>query len=93
MRRLLFCCLVATSSLLGQESFLHNPHCPFLVGIDMPAGKYPTKQTLYFVHRFTKPPQCFIDDGEAQIVDANSEFVRIAGKPSSRVVIRCREAE
>jgi hypothetical protein len=71
---------------------VRNPHCPFLVGVDMPAGKYPTKQTLYFVTKFMKP-QCFFDSGEAQIIELNQAFVYFAGKPSSRVIVRCREAE
>jgi hypothetical protein len=58
----------------------------------MPAGKYPTKMPLYFVNAYKKP-QCFFDEGEAQIIELNPAFVYFAGKPSSRVVVRCREAE
>lgn len=89
--KVIFFFLVATSSMLGQGG-VRNPHCPFLVGVDMPSGKYPTKQTLYFVNPYRKA-QCFFDAGEAQIIEVNSEFIYFAGKPSSHVVVRCREAE
>lgn len=99
MRKLIFFCLLATSSLLGQQQpkSPRNAHCPVVVGVQMPAGKmpsgrYPAKMTLYFLPPFTKQPECFVDFGEAQL-DATVGFVRIAGKPETRVDIRCRELE
>lgn len=89
MSRLIFTFLLVVAS---DQGGYRNPHCPFLVGVDMPAGKYPTKQTLYFVNPYTKP-QCFIDVGEAQIIEVNQGLVYFAGKPSSHVVVRCHEGE
>jgi hypothetical protein len=90
IHKLVFALLLAIA--VGQGRNTDNPHCPFLVGVDMPAGKYPTKQTLYFVTKFMKP-QCFFDSGEAQIIELNSAFVYFAGKPSSHVIVRCHEGE
>jgi hypothetical protein len=59
----------------------------------MPAGKYPTKQVLYFVQPYSKTPQCFIDKGEAEFIHVSTGYVNFAGKPEDYVTIRCREAE
>lgn len=88
MSKLIFAFLLVIASQGG----VRNPHCPFLVGVDMPAGKYPTKQVLYFVPPFEKEPRCFVDLGEAHLL-ISPGAVLIAGKPSSRVVVRCVEAE
>lgn len=88
MRKFIFALLFATS-LFGQEH--RSMHCPFLVGVQMPAGKYPSKLTVYFVPAYKKAPNCWIDFGEGQLIDVNAEWVRFAGKPETRVDIRCLE--
>lgn len=81
------------TTVASGQGGVRNPHCPFLVGVDMPAGKYPTKQTLYFVPAYRKAPTCWIDFGEGQLIDVKPEWIRFAGKPETRVDIRCRETE
>lgn len=88
MRKLIFSLLLAAS--LPQ----HNAHCPFLFGVQMPKaeGKMPyAKLTVYFVHIYSKAPACWVDFGEGQIIEVNSEWVRFAGKPERRIDIRCVE--
>lgn len=89
MRKCIFALLFATS-LFGQH---HNMHCPVLFGIQMPAGKYPAKITLYFIPPFVGRPKCVVDFGEVQTMNVTSGFVQIAGKPETRIDIRCIEVD
>ena len=89
MKRLIFICLLATS--LRAE---HNAHCPTLFGIQMPKAepKMPyAKLTVYFVPAYRKAPKCSVDWGEGQLIDVKPEWVRFAGKPETRLDIRCIE--
>lgn len=67
----------------GERS---NPHCPFVVGIQMPASG---ELELHFKPPYKKP-LCFVDLGEAAL-DPKPAIMHIATKPSAYIEIRCRE--
>lgn len=78
--------LIFALSLLFAAGQHDNPHCPFVVGIQMPVSG---ELTLYFKPPYVKP-MCFVDLGEASL-EPTPAFVRITTKPSAYVEIRCRE--
>lgn len=68
--------------------------CPFAIGVQMPKterGKPYSKVVVYFVPPYKKAPKCYVDFGEAQIIQTNVGWVEITGKPETRVDIRCLE--
>lgn len=91
MRKFIFALLFATS-LFGQEH--RSMHCPFTNGFQMPKPepKMPySKLLVYFIPEYTKAPKCTVELGEAQIIQTTTGWVEFAGKPETRVNIRCLE--
>lgn len=87
--------ILLSMALILAPSYSAQPtSCPFAIGVQMPKaepGMPYSKLVVYFVPPYKKAPKCYVDFGEAQIIQTRVGWVEIAGKPETRVDIRCLE--